>query len=169
MSPFTTTKVNKILSGKIGIHEIKQLALWAETTVSNKDYLWQLSLSEDKKVAKNSLWVLTHLGESGSVWLNHISEEIIKRLLLEQNSSKKRLYLQLLRDQEFQPDNPFTIKLLDFCLSKINSESEPYATRCYCIYIAFNISKKYPELILELEQHLELLSSQSLSPGLRCA
>lgn len=75
---------------------------------------------------------------------------------------------ELLREQEYEAED-VRADLLDYCLSKINSECEPYAVRCFCIYTAFKLCRHFPELITELEQHLELMEFQTLSPGLKCA
>ncbi|MDE6498582.1 MAG: hypothetical protein K2L21_07980, partial [Muribaculaceae bacterium] len=74
----------------------------------------------------------------------------------------------LLREQEYDPECLPT-ELLDYCLSKINAECEPYAVRCFSIYTAFKICRHYPELLAELSSYLDLLSTQALSPGLQCA
>lgn len=157
------------LSRRIGIQELRAIAAWAALSDQNKESLWRLSLSSDRKVSVNALWSLTHLDESASSWLAKKQESLVTRLLAETDPSKKRIILQLLRRQTFNPDHPLTIRLLDYCFSKINSECEPYAVRCFSLYIAFEICRPYPELMAELEQYLALLSTQSLSPGLQSA
>ena len=109
---------------------------------------------------------MTHLPESDREWLESLQNELVDMLVAEEDGSKKRLLLQLLRNQTFKP---YAIRsdLIDFCFSKINSESEPYAVRCFSMYLAFNLCRDYPELISELEVYLDLLESQSLSAGLR--
>lgn len=78
------------------------------------------------------------------------------------------MFLQLLRDQEFEPESIRT-DFLDYCLARINAECEPYAVRCFCLYTAYNMCRHYPELIAELQSRLDMLSMQSLSAGLKCA
>lgn len=162
-------RVEEIITRRIGMSEVKDIVNFASQSDSNKDFLWKMSLSVDRKCSVNSLWVLTHLGQQDRNWLNNLQSQIIERLLAENDTSRKRLFLQLLINQEFSPDTPLTVKLLDYCLSKINSECEPYAVRCFSIYVAFNICKAFPELISELEEYLNMLSLQQLSPGLKSA
>ena len=157
------------LSQRLRLNDVKDFASWCAISEENRDMLWELTQSDSRQVSVNSLWIFTHLQESSKEWLLLKQRELTDRLLSEEDTTKKRLFLQLLREQNFDSEADYIVDLLDFCFSKINSECEPYAIRCFCIYTAYNICRNYPELIAELEQHLELLSLQSLSPGLKSA
>lgn len=109
---------------------------------------------------------MTHLPDAD--WLQSLRDDLIKMLLKERDVAKKRMILQLLRDQEWEAKD-FRTDLFDYCLSKINSECEPYAIRCFSIYNAYNLGRHFPELLAELEQHLQMMEYQSLSPGLKSA
>ena len=50
-----------------------------------------------------------------------------------------------------------------------HSDCEPYAVRCFSMYTAFKMCRHFPELIAELEQHLDMMRFQTLSPGLASA
>ena len=161
-------ELESLFSRKIGIGDINCVVEWSHTDSGYLDMLWNLARGKDRRVSVNALWVITHLPESDRDWLISLQGEIIDMLLEEHDTSKKRMLLQLLREQEFDPDEMRT-DLLDYCFSKINSECEPYAVRCFSLYVAFSMCKHYPELISELEQHLDLMSKQPLSPGLKSA
>lgn len=158
--------MESVLSQRLGMSDVKRIVVWSREDSANKELLWRYTYSNDRRMSVNALWVLTHLPESDKEWLQSLQNELADRLLVESDGSKKRLMLQLLRDQKFNPENIRT-DLLDFCLSKINSECEPYAVRCFSMYLAYNLSQHYPELIGELEQYLDLLSRQTLSAGLK--
>lgn len=157
-----------MLSGKINLPEVRQTALWAAGSADNLGRLWQMAQSADRRTAVNALWVMTHLPESEAGWLASLQDEMIDRLLAETDTAKRRLLLHLLREQEYDPENLRT-DFLDFCLSKINSEHESYAIRCFSIYAAFKMCRHYPELLAELSVHLDMMSLQPLSPGLKSA
>ena len=161
-------ELESLLSRKIGMVDINCAVELSRTDPDSREMLWILARSKDRRVSANALWVMTHLPESDKDWLISLQDEIIDMLLVEKVTSKKRMLLQLLREQDFDPDEMRT-DLLDFCLSKINSECEPYAVRCFSIYVAFSMCRHYPELISELEQHLDLMSKQPISPGLKSA
>lgn len=148
--------------------EVKAVVAWAQEDVYNREELWRLVHSEDRRVSVNALWVMTHLPESEKSWLQSHQDDLGGMLIRETDTSKRRLILQLLKAQDFNPEN-LRADLLDFCLSKINAECESYAVRCFSLYVAFRMCRHYPELIAELEQYLDVLSSQQLSPGLRSA
>ncbi len=156
------------LAERINLPDIKAIVAWVMEDATHRDELWNLTRSENNRIAVNALWIMTHLPKSEKSWLESLQTEIIDRLLTAKETAQKRILLQLLREQEFTEEN-FRGDLLDFCLTKINSECEPYAVRCFSIYVAFNLSRLHPELIAELEAHLEMLSYQPLSPGLKSA
>lgn len=157
-----------LLSRKINMPDIRKLATWAARSAENMDRLWALSHSDDRRTGLNALWVMTHLPASASSWLDSLKDRLTDSLLSETDTTKKRMLQQLLREREYDAGSIRT-DFLDFCFSKINSECEPYAVRCFCIYCAFKMCRHYPELTQELESHLDMLSLQALSPGLKSA
>ena len=160
--------VEELLSKRIHIPEIKRMALWASGSRENIATLWNLARSGYRLTSVNALWTMTHLPATDAVWLESMRDEMIDMLLSETDKSKKRMLLQLLRNQEYDADDIRT-DFLDFCMSKINSECEPYAVRCFSIYAAYKICLHFPELIAELELHLDMMQRQTLSPGLKSA
>ena len=116
----------------------------------------------------NAIWAMTHLPETDAEWLLSLRDEMIDILLTETDTGKKRMLLQLLREQEYDADDIRT-DFLDYCMSKINSECERYAVRCFSIYTAYKMCRLFPELLAELEEHLDMMRYQTLSPGLKSA
>lgn len=147
---------------------VRLLAREASRSCGLKARLAALTRSADRTVAVNALWVMTHMVETDGAWLASLRDSLADMLLAEADPSKKRLLLKILREQTYAPEDIRT-DLLDFCLSKINSEAEPYAVRASCIYLAFKMSRAYPELVGELREYLAMLSLQALSPGLASA
>lgn len=157
-----------ILSQRLNLPEVKRLASWASESTESRKQLWYLVDSDDRQTSVNALWTITHLPDAEEEWLQSLRDEMIERLLVETDASKKRMLLQLLREQDYDADNIRT-DFLDYCMSKINSECEPYAVRCFSIYCAFKMCRHFPELVTELEEHLDMMAYQSLSPGLKSA
>lgn len=163
-----SNKLESALSGRIGMPDIKAMAALALQDAGNRDMLWRLVRSDDRRTSVNALWIISHLKTKESEWLQSLQNDIVDMLLVESDTSKKRIMLQLLREQDFEPDDVRT-DLIDFCFSKINSECEPYAVRAFCIYVAFKLCRNYPELLNELKEYLSMMSARQLPPGLRCA
>lgn len=160
--------IESVLKGRLGKRDIEEVVEWTSQNPTNREKLLCLALSDYEKVNSNALWCLTHLRKCNYQWLQSLQKEFIDTLLSEKNVARKRMFLQLLRDQEYSAQN-IRVDFLDFCMSKINSETEPYSIRCFSLYIAIKICRYYPELLSELQERISLLWREPLSPGLRCA
>lgn len=160
--------IEELLSQKINLLQIKRVVSWASGSLDNLTMLWHFVRSDDRRTSGNALWSMTHLPETDTEWLLSLRDEMIDMLLDETDTGKKRMLLQLLREQEYAADDIRT-DFLDYCMSKINSECEPYAVRCFSIYAAYKMCRHFPELLGELEEHLDMMQFQILSPGLESA
>lgn len=164
----TVEEIDKLLSNKIGLTDIRTIVAWTNECNDNQRLLWKHACSGLRRESVNALWVMTHLPESCDDWLLSLQGDMIDMLLSETDTTKKRLFLQLLREQEYEK-NSIRTDFLEYCLGKINSECESYAVRCFSLYAAFKMCMHYPELIDELEYHLNMMTYQTLSPGLKSA
>lgn len=160
--------INTVLKGRLGKREIQEVVAWIYQNSSNREKLLALAFDDDEKISSNALWCMTHLRACESQWLLSHQDFFIDSLLKEKNIARKRMLLQILRNQEYKADD-IRVDFLDFCMSNINSETEPYAIRCFSLYIAIKLCRFYPELISELQERVSMLSREPLSPGLRCA
>ncbi len=160
--------IEELLSQKINLPEIKSVVSWASGSRDNLNILWGFARSDDRRTSVNALWTMTHLPETDVKCLVSLRNEMIDMLLAETDTGKKRMLLHLLREQEYAVGDIRT-DFLDYCMSKINSECESYAVRGYCIYAAYKMSRHFPELLSELEEHLDMMQYQPLSPGLKSA
>lgn len=157
-----------LLSRRVNIPDVRLAAAFVADNAANQKLLWNLLCSPDRTTSVNALWVTTHLPASESAWTSSHRSELVDMLLGSDDTSKRRMLLQILRGLKYGPAD-IRIDLLDYCLSKINSQCEPYAVRAFCIYVAFKMCRHYPELVAELSEHLSIMSQQTLPPGLACA
>ena len=160
--------ISVILGGRIGKKVLREIAEWASDSMENRNLLLELAFSSQGKCSDNALWCLTHLTKKNADWFQTLQDFFIDSLIKEKKSARRRMLLQILREQEFHADS-IRVDFLDHCLSNINSECEAYAVRCYSLYIALSICRHYPELLAELKERIALLSREPLSPGMRCA
>lgn len=160
--------IEEVLSQRINMPQINNVVSWASGNLENRCLLWSLVRTDDRRTRSNALWAMTHMAGSDSEWILSLRDELIDLLLIETDTGIKRMLLQILRGLEYDAYN-IRSDFLDFCMSKINSEYEPYAIRCSSIYAAFEMCRFYPELIAELEEYLDMMPFQSLSPGLKSA
>lgn len=156
--------IETILASRINMPEISEVVRWANTS-ERKMYLFNLVKNAKDRIGTNALWCMTHMMDTDAEWLHSLQNELVDMLLIENHTGRKRMFLQLLKGQTYNPETIRT-DFLDYCLSKINSECETYAIRCFSMYCAWEMCKHYPELTEELTRYLDMLETQSLSSGL---
>ena len=158
------------LINKLSINDIYSLCLQTQGKENNclKEELYQLTFDENDRVSFNALWALSHFDEANNPWLFQKHDELIDRVLVEKNGTKRRLMLHLLLRQPFEEES-LRSDFIDFCIAKITACSQPYAIRCYCMKLAYEQMKYYPELLTELKVALDMLEQEALSPGLLSA
>ena len=158
------------LINRLSINDIYSLCLQTQGKENNclKEELYQLTLDENNRVAFNALWALSHFDEANNPWLFQKHDDLIDRVLVEKNETKRRLMLSLLLRQPFEEES-LRSDFIDFCIAKITACSQPYAIRCYSMKLAYEQMKYYPELLEELRMALDMLEQEVLSPGILSA
>ena len=160
--------MRKKLNKKLCMDDIYEICILCHGNSRKKAELYQLIFDEDERVATNALWVFTHFDMQNNEWLYAKHDDLIDRVLVEKNETKRRLILQLLLRQPFE-EKSLRSDFIDFCIAKITACSQPYAIRCYCMKLAYEQMKYYPELLTELKAAIDMLEQEPLSPGLTSA
>lgn len=160
-------ELRKRLAGRLHIADIKALAFKAEDerNLEMFEALFGFIFDEDKRVAENAAWVLTHCRQKGTRRLCQHQDAVIEKVLNAESSTMQRLLLSLLLKQPFGKERIRT-DFLDFCLSTIISSKHPVAVRVLCCYLSYKQCCHFPELMNELETTLHLLESEQLTSGL---
>ena len=160
--------MRKKLNKKLCMDDIYEICILCHGNSRKKAELYQLIFDEDERVATNALWVFTHFDMQNNEWLYAKHDDLIDRVLVEKNETKRRLMLNLLLRQPFEEES-LRSDFIDFCIAKITASSQPYAIRCYCMKLAYEQMKYYPELLTELKAAIDMLEQEPLSPGLTSA
>ena len=160
--------MRKKLNKKLCMDDIYEICILCHGNSRKKAELYQLIFDEDERVATNALWVFTHFDMQNNEWLYAKHDDLIDRVLVEKNETKRRLILSLLLHQPFEEES-LRSDFIDFCIAKITACSQPYAIRCYCMKLAYEQMKYYPELLTELKAAIDMLEQEPLSPGLTSA
>ena len=160
---------NQLLN-RLSVNDIYSLCLQTQGKENNclKEELYQLTFDENERVAFNALWALSHFDEANNEWLYAKHDDLIDRILLEKSMTKLRLMLSFLIRQPFE-EATLRSDFIDYCIAKITACSYPYAIRAYCMKLAYEQMKYYPELLEELRMALDMLEQEVLSPGLQSA
>ena len=160
--------MRKKLNKKLCMDDIYEICILTHGNNCKKAHLYQLTFDEDERVATNALWVFTHFDLQNNEWLYSKHDDLIDRVLVEKNETKRRLILSLLLRQPFEEES-LRSDFIDFCITKITACSQPCAIRCYCMKLAYEQMKYYPELLTELKAAIDMLEQEPLSPGLTSA
>ena len=162
--------LRKRISGRLHQDDLYEICYITQGASNDhiKEKLYKLAKDEDDKVAYNALWAFSHFDQYNNEWLYAKHNELIDMAMTETHDGKKRLLLTLLLRQPFYKDNLRT-DFINFCFGKIIATAEKYAVRALCIKLAYEQCRFYPELLDELRQCLDMLSSEPLSSGLKTA
>lgn len=160
--------MRKKLNKKLCMDDIYEICILCHGNSRKKAELYQLIFDEDERISTNALWVFTHFDMQNNEWLYAKHDDLIDRVLVEKNMTKRRLILSLLLRQPFEEES-LRSDFIDFCIAKITACSQPYAIRCYCMKLAYEQMKYYPELLTELKAAIDMMEQEPLSPGLTSA
>ena len=162
--------MKKKLLGRIRQNNICEICFMTQGKENDyrKEELYQLTFDEDDRVAFNALHALSHFDLANNEWLYIKHDDLINRVMKEKHVGKFRLMLNLLLRQPFDKET-LRSDFIDFCIAKITACAQPYAIRAYCMKLAYEQMKYYPELLEELKMALDMLEQEVLSPGLLSA
>ena len=81
-----------MLAHRLSQDEIKEICVLVHGKHNDhlKEQLYQLTLDDDRRVAVNALWALTHFASSDHEWLYAKRHHLIDRCLVEHDATKLR-------------------------------------------------------------------------------
>jgi Zn finger protein HypA/HybF involved in hydrogenase expression len=123
---------------------------------------------EDYRVARSALWGLTKANKEELSQLQVILNEIIDQAMQTENSSVRRLSLNIVERLEMSEDDLRT-DFLDFCFDHMIDVEEFPGIQSVCMKLAFRMCKFYPELMDELKRTLETMETDYYKPAVKCA
>ena len=121
---------------------------------------------EDYQIARNALWTLTKATDLELSQLQPILHQLIDRAMSTENSSVRRLSLNVayrlqLTEEDLRTD------FLDFCLEHMQDVNEYPGIQSLCMKFAYRISAFYPELMGELMRTVEAMDIEYYKPAVR--
>ena len=158
------------LIGRIHTEDVRRIVdcMTNDDSVVIVKALYCLLSDTDRRVANNAAWVLSCSDSKVMRFLLRYQNQLIDLLIGTKDKSFSRILFSILRRQTFEKSNLRT-DFLDFCLNEIINSNQAIAIRAHAIYVTYSLCKAYPELLNELFMMLQMLESESLSPGLRHA
>ena len=128
----------------------------------------QYAFSEDYRVARSALWGLTKARKEELSQLQVILNELIDQAMQTDNSSVRRLSLNVIERLELYEDDLRT-DFLDFCFEHMIDVEEYPGIQSVCMKLAYRMCKFYPELMDELKRTLEAMDIDYYKPAVKCA
>lgn len=122
---------------------------------------------EDYQVTRNMLWGLTKATDKELSALQPMLHELIDKAMNEENSSVRRLSLNIVARLKMEEDDLRT-DFLDFCLDHMQNPDEYPGIQSLCLKLAFRMCKFYPELMDELKRTLEGMEMEYYKPAVKC-
>ena len=136
----------------------------------------QYAFSQDYRVARSALWGLTKARKEESAQLQVILNELIDQAMHTENSSVRRLSLNIVERLEMHEDDLRT-DFLDFCFEHMMDVEEYPGIQSVCMKLAFRMCKlfaersggaeRYPELMDELKRTLEAMEIDYYKPAVK--
>ena len=127
----------------------------------------QYAFSEDYRVARSSLWGLTKASKEELSQLQVILNDFINQAMQTENSSVRRLSLNIVERLELMEEDLRT-DFLDFCFEHMMDIEEYPGIQSVCMKLAFRMCSFYPELMDELKRTLEAMEIDYYKPAVKC-
>ena len=127
----------------------------------------QYIFDKDYRVARSALWGLTKASKVELSQLQVILNEIIDQAMQTDNSSVRRLSLNIVERLELNEEDLRT-DFLDFCFNHMMDIEEFPGIQSVCMKLAFRMCKYYPELMDELKRTLEAMEIDYYKPAVKC-
>ena len=125
------------------------------------------AFSEDYRVARSALWGLTKASKEELSQLQVILDKFIDQAMQTENSSVRRLSLNVIERLKMD-ENDLRTDFLDFCFEHMMDIEEYPGIQSVCMKLAFRMCKFYPELIDELKRTLEAMEIDYYKPAVKC-
>ena len=120
----------------------------------------------DYRVARSALWGLTKANDKELSELQVILNELIDQAMQTENSSVRRLTLNIIERLKIAEDD-LQIDFLDFCLEHMVSIEEFPGIQTLCMKLAYRMCTFYPELMDELKRTLEAMEIDYYKPAIK--
>ena len=127
----------------------------------------QYAFSEDFRVARSALWGLTKARKEELSQLQMILNDFINQAMQTEDSSVRRLSLNVVERLKMDEDDLRT-DFLDFCFDHMMYVEEYPGIQSVCMKLAFRMCSFYPELMNELKRTLEAMEIDYYKPAVKC-
>ena len=127
----------------------------------------QYVFDSNYRVARSALWGLTKATNEELSELQVILNELIDQAMQTENSSVRRLTLNIIERLKMDEDDLRT-DFLDFCFEHMVSVEEFPGIQTLCMKLAYRMCTFYPELMNELKRTIDAMEIDYYKPAVKC-
>ena len=138
-----------------------------KTTGDFLGFAHRYAFNQDYRVARSALWGLTKANKEELSQLQVIQNEFIDQAMQTDNSSVRRLSLNVVEKLRMSEDDLRT-DFLDFCFEHMMDVEEYPGIQSVCMKLAFRMCSFYPELMDELKRTVEAMEIDYYKPAVKC-
>lgn len=158
-----------ILSVK-SLHKSSVDAIVGDILVGGTDIstLWEITCGDDPRLAWHAVWVMEVLCKKERSMLLPYRREIVEKILANRGEEGElRLWLNI--SLMLLPEmKEIDVDLLNFTLDNICNMRLAVAVRAVCIKIAYQLCKREPDLLKELQAVLSMLDLKEEQAAIKC-
>ena len=126
----------------------------------------QYFFDPDYRVARSALWGLTKATDEELSELQVILDELIEQAIHTENSSTRRLTLNIIERLKMDEEDLRT-DFLDFCFEHMVSIEEFPGIQTLCMKLAYRMCSFYPELMGEMKRTLDAMEIEYYKPAVK--
>lgn len=126
----------------------------------------QYVFDADYRVARSALWGLTKASDNELSQLQVLLDKLIDQAMHTENSSVRRLTLNIIERQELTEDH-LRADFLDFCMEHMVAGDELPGVQTLCMKLAYRMCNFYPELKEEFKRIVEAMEIAYYKPAVK--
>ena len=126
----------------------------------------QYAFDADYRIARSALWGLTKASDDELSQLQVLLEELINQAIQTENSSVRRLTLNVIERLKITEDN-LRADFLDFCMEHMVAGDEFPGVQTLCMKLAYKMCGFYPELMEEFKRIIEAMEIEYYKPAVK--
>lgn len=131
------------------------------------DFAQRYVFDPDHRVSRSALWGLTKATDKELSVLQVLLNELIDQAMQTENSSVRRLTLNIIERLKMDKESLRT-DFLDFCFEHMVSIEEHSGVQTLCMKLAYRMCTFYPELMDELKRTIEAMAIDYYKPAVKC-
>ena len=126
----------------------------------------QYAFDADYRVARSALWGLTKANDNELSELQVLLNKLIDQAMQTENSSVRRLTLNVIERLKLTEDN-LRADFLDFCMEHMVAGDEFPGVQTLCMKLAYRMCNFYPELMEEFMRIIEAMEIDFYKPAVK--